>query len=41
MYTALDDVKAISKRINPRHFDDPDIEIDSWRNALAVVRGDI
>jgi len=41
LYTALDDVKAISKRINPRHFDDPDIEIDSWRNALAVVRGDI
>ena len=41
LFTALDEVKAISKRINPRHFDNPDIEIDSWRNALAVVRGDI
>jgi len=40
LFTALDEVKAISKRISPRYFDDPDIEIDSWRHALAVVRGE-
>lgn len=41
IFTALDCVGTVSKRIRARRFDDPDVEIDSWRNALAVVRGDI
>lgn len=40
IFTALDCVGTVSKRIRARRFDDPDVEIDSWRHALAVVRGD-
>jgi len=41
IFTALGCVGTVSKRIRARRFDDPDVEIDSWRHALAVVRGEI
>lgn len=39
IFTALDSVGTVSKRISARSFDEPDVEIDSWQHALAVVRG--
>jgi len=41
IFTALEDLKVVSKRINPKRFDDPDVEINTWATALAIVRGDL
>ena len=40
LFTAMQDIKVVSKRISPKRFDDPDIETQSWRRALAVLRGE-
>jgi len=40
LFTAMQDIKVVSKRISPKRFDDPDIEVQSWRRALAVLRGE-
>jgi len=41
VFTALEDLKVVSKRINPKVFDDPEIEISSWARAIAIVRGEL
>ena len=41
IFTALEDLKVVSKRINPKRFDDPDVEINTCATALAIVRGDL
>jgi len=40
LFTALPELTAVSKRINPRRFDDPDVEINSWQHAIRVMRGE-
>lgn len=41
IFTALEDLKVVSKRIRPKRFDDPDLELDTWARAIAIVRGEL
>lgn len=40
IFTAVEAITGVSKRINPKRFDDPELEIDSWFEALAIIRGE-
>ena len=40
IFTALDALNAVTRRYSTKRFDDPDVEIDSWFEALAIVRGE-